>query len=315
MSPPLAYVNCSDLRTAGINLQNRVVVAWRRDTANIDRTLRDAPPEKCNEWTFRLPQEIVEMIVTHLACDLDALKTCSLTCRSWYIAAVPRLHRTLILRGKRPDETHNKLKPLSELHRLDLIPLVEEIQVRDGPSWFVPSWFVPQAFSPRDLNHFSAFANVQTLSLHRMEIHRFIPGIERYFGHFSPTLRSIALYAPYCTPRQLSCFLSLFANLDNTKILSPRELNAAIPDTELVPFSTPKFRGELSLHNFDWTKTWEDLNTSCGGLRFRYMDMCCARGCAPILLEACVETLETLGLNEPCDYCKWSSTSLSTDSN
>jgi len=171
--------------------------------------------------------------------------------------------------------------------------------VREGPG--PHPWFVPQAFSRSDLRHFSAFANVQTLVLEFVHLYRFIPDVERYFGHFSQTLRSIAMHDIYCTPRQLSHFLSLFSNLDDIKIqyVSHRPSITAIPDTELIPFSAPRLQGRLELYDFPWIGACADLITSCG-LRFRYMDLRRVGGCVPILLEACAETLETLrfGLTE-----------------
>jgi len=56
----------------------------------------------------------------------------------------------------------------------------------------------------------SAFANVHTLELPGVETHHFMPGIKRYFKHLSPALRSLSLINAYCTPRQLSHFLSFF---------------------------------------------------------------------------------------------------------
>jgi len=44
----------------------------------------------------KLPLEIIQMIIAHLAYDTPNLLTCTLTCYSWYLAAVPRLHRTLV---------------------------------------------------------------------------------------------------------------------------------------------------------------------------------------------------------------------------
>jgi len=234
------------------------------------------------------------MIIAHLTRDLDALKACSLTCRSWCIAAVPRIHHTLTLLDNARDESRYGLNPLSALHGLGLASLIKGIRVSGRfPEW--GAWFVPQAFSPDDLRHFSAFANVQTLKLEAPEIHSFVPGVECYFGHLSPTLRSIDLWRPHCTPRQLSYFLSLFPNLDNVNIYSLKQpSNTTTPDTELVPFSAPKLRGRLELYDFDWVETWTDLITSCGGLRFHYMDLCWVGGCVPFLLGACAETLETL---------------------
>ena len=248
------------------------------------------------ESACRLPYEIVEIVIAHAVDDLGALQACSLTCHSWYIAAVPHLHHILTLGDNIPGIAPGKLKPLSKLHQLGLMPLVKEIRVEQ-----TRTWFVPQTLSRRGLRYFSAFANVQTLRLERLDIFRFIPGIERYFGQFSSTLRSIALLRPFCTPRQLSHFLSLFSNLDDIKIwrACTRLENPTIPDAELVPFSMPKLRGRLVLHDFGSVETWTHLVASGSDLRFRYMDLCNAGGCPPVLFEACAETLETLRLEAP----------------
>ena len=286
------------VRTAGINLSTWTRIVWRRGNANINRLLGnpppDAPPEThtAHRTASRLPYEIVEIIITHTAHDLGALKACSLTCRSWYIAAVPHLHHTLTLTDAKPRTARSKLKPLSHLHRLGLMLLIKEIRMDQRHT----RWLTPRAFSARNLSHFSALANVQTLRVQYLEIPCFIPGIERYFGHLSSTLRSIALMEPTCTPRQLSYFLSLFPNLDNIAIwhTPTRSPNTTIPDTDLVPFSTPRLRGRLILRKYDTVETWTSLIASCGGLRFHYMNLCMVGGCAPVLFEACAETLETL---------------------
>ena len=280
----------------GISLPFRMMTVRRRGEAKVDPPLSNAPLEihTAHELARPLPYEIVENITAHLIHDLDALKACSLTSRSWYIAAVPHLHHTLTLGTYRRNGVRGGLESLSKLHELDLMPLVEEIRVYQFYS--SRPWFGPQAFGRHDLFYFSAFANIQTLKVQNLEIYRFLPGVERYFEHFSPTLRSIALSAPRCTPRQLSHFLSLFSNLDNTKtqqghMPSP---STTIPDTDLAPFSAQKLRGRLELENFCWVETWMHLITPYGGLRFHYMDLSQVAGCAPVLLEACAETLETL---------------------
>lgn len=130
------------------------------------------------------------------------------------------------------------------------------------------SWFVPHEFSRHDLRYFSAFVNVRTLRLQNLEIYRFIPGVERYFGHFSPTLQSISLLEPRCTPRQLSYFLSLFSNLEDIEIERTGAPNTTITDTKFAPFSAPKLQGRLALYDFGWVETWSHLITSCDGLRF-----------------------------------------------
>jgi len=283
---------------------------WHRGKAKVDRLLGNSLPKTrtARESACRLPQESVEIIIAHLAHDIDALKACSLTCHSWYTIAAPHLHRTLTLRREKPSYTHgkmnppsarDKLKPLSKLHDRGLMALVEEIRVEQGVEGWrgANSWFVPHEFSRHDLRYFSAFANVHTLRVQNLEIYRFIPGIERYFGHFSPTLQSITLFEPRCAPLQLSYFLSLFPNLEDIEIERTTVPKATITDTDLVPFSAPKLRGRLALYDFGWAETWTHLITSCDGLRFRHMDLRGSITCAPILLEACAGTLETLRFN------------------
>jgi len=137
--------------------------------------------------TFRLPYEILEMIIAQLTCDLGALKACSLTCRSWYIVAVPHLHHTLTLGDYERGTTYSRLSPLSKLHELGLIPLVKEIRVRQRVG-VGSGWFLPQVFSHCDLGYFSTFSNIQTLVLQWLRLDRFILDIEHYFGSFSPLL-------------------------------------------------------------------------------------------------------------------------------
>jgi hypothetical protein len=286
-------MNVSDIcaiRTVGVNLSTRMRIVWRRGKASINRLLGTPPPETriAHASTCRLPYEIIETIIANIAHNLDALKALSLTCRSWHTATAPHLHHTLTLANR------GELRLLSKLHRLGLMSLIKEIRVAQFPD----TWLVPQAFSRRDLRYFSAFANVQILRLENLEVSRFIPRIERYFSHFSPTLRSIMLLSPLCNPRQLLHFLSLFPNLDDITIwdFSTHTQNVAIPDTEVVPFSTPRLRGRLAIRGFDSVETWTCLIASGGSLQLHYLDLWRVGGCAPIMFEACAETLEKLRL-------------------
>ena len=274
-----------------------MAIVWRRGKVKVNRLLGNAPPEirTVHESACPLPSEIVEMIIAHLTHNLHSLKACSLICRSWYIVAVPHLHHTLRLSSRGRSDARMGLKPLSKLHELRLMSFVQEIKVYEF--YLLDPWFVPQAFSRRDLRYWAAFANVQTLELSGFQIYHFIPGIERYFQHFSPTLRSIMLHCPRCTPRQLSHFLSLFSNLDNIWISGIVPPSTIVPNTELVPFSTPKLRGRLVLAYFWGAGAWTYLIAPSNGLRFHYVDLCSVGDCAPVLLEACAETMETLRIH------------------
>ena len=232
------------------------------------------------------------MIIAHLLHDLDTLKACSLTCRSWYVATVSHLHHTLSFKQDINDTARDKLRPLSALHELRLAPLIKEIQVDQSLGQY--AWFVPRAFNRRDLRYFSTFSNVHTLRLRNLDIPRFLPDISRYFGHFSPTLQSITLYRPRCAPQQLSHFLSLFPNLDDIELRSPFIIDTG--PGKLAPFSSPPpgLRGRLALCDFHQVEVLTHLVASFGGLRFRHINLRNAVTSAPVLLKACARTLETL---------------------
>jgi hypothetical protein len=216
---PLVRTNVSDPCTCviGVNLPTRMRIVWRRAKANVNRLFSNAPPDvppdappetpTARGTTFGLPYDIVEMIITHTVHDLNALKACSWTCRPWYTAAVPHLHRTLTL------PTRGELKPLSELHHLGLSPFIKEIRVEQNRAWFAPL-----AFGPRDLSYFSAFTNIMIWE--------------------TPT----------------------------------RPPNTPIPDTELLPFSTPRLQGRLVLDDFNSVEICTRLIALGSGLRFCHMD-------------------------------------------
>jgi len=69
------------------------------------------------------------MIIAYLTRDIDALKVCSLTCRSWRTLTAAHLYHTLTFGGSGPSTTYGKLKLLSKLHELGLMPFVSEIRV------------------------------------------------------------------------------------------------------------------------------------------------------------------------------------------
>jgi len=86
------------LLTAGIELFAKRV--WYRSLARIRRIFStSAPPETPparSSPVSGLPHEVIELTVSYLVCQAPSLRACTLTCYSWYIAAVPYLYRILI---------------------------------------------------------------------------------------------------------------------------------------------------------------------------------------------------------------------------
>jgi len=247
-----------------------------------------------HEQTANLPQDILEIIIADLGDDTWSLKAFSTTCYSWYLAAVPHLHRTLTLEERPSDPARGELKPLAKLHKMDLLPFVKNLWIRAQS--FDP-WLSPRKFDRQALRCFSALTNVQQLRIERFDLSKFMPGVERYFGHFAPTLRRISLTISSGTQRQLLYFLALFPNLDDIEIeYYPITAPDATtnPDSEVaVPFSVPSLRGQLKLTHFSSETISRDMITLFGGLRFRYMDLFSVEG-SRLLLGACADTLQTV---------------------
>jgi len=243
-----------------------------------------------HERTVNLPQDILEIIIADLGDDIWSLKAFSTTCHSWYLAAVPCLHRTLTIEERPSDPARWEFKPLAKLHKMDLLPFVKKLWIRAAA--FDP-WLSPRNFDKQTLRYFSALTNVQQLRIERFDLSKFMPGVERYFGHFAPTLRSISLTISSGTQRQLLYFLALFPNLDDIEIEYYPIVNPDHDSEVAVPFSVPSLRGQLKLTHFPSETISRDMITLFGGLRFRYLDLFSVEG-SRVLLGACADTVQTV---------------------
>ncbi|KAF9643413.1 hypothetical protein BDM02DRAFT_3191679 [Thelephora ganbajun] len=198
---------------------------WYRTLVRICRVFSggvspETPTICSSSFTF-LPQEIVEMIIVHLTYDTHSLLACSLTCYSWYIIAVCHLHHTLITQYCFPS-IYLKLwwpKPLREANKLGLLPLVKKFHIHIHVEQFCG----PGKLSTKQLNwctlrHFSTLTNVQELGVDYLDIPSFILRIQWYFGHFLPTVQSLALREPKGSHCQILYFVGLFQHLDDLKL-------------------------------------------------------------------------------------------------
>lgn len=231
--------------------------------------------------------------MVQLVDDIPTLKACSLTCYSWYIAALPCIHHTLVLRNR-----NGALKALSNLHALGLLPFTKEVRILQVIS--KPYWFTPQFSRHQDSRHFFALTNVRSLMVQFLDIVSLAPRLGHHFGHLSSALRSLTLHGPRCTALQLSYFISLFPNLDDVDIRYFWAL-PNIPGEVLGPWSTPKLCGKLALVSSDTVETWHQLATRCG-LRFRFIHIWAVIECVPVILNACAKTLETLRIEPPFEH-------------
>ena len=264
---------------------------WKLSPASSISALRDFPTESPSPG---LPQEVVEIIITHLIYDTHSLLACSLTCRSWYTASVPHLHHTFTTRTRQWPRRPKHWWPnsLQNASKLGLLPFVKRLRVHDT-EW-TTGGFSKSEFNRRTLRQFSALANVQELEIHNLDIPSFLPTVQRYFGHFPPTVRSLALRTPKGSHRQIIYFIGLFQHLNNLLLTSfYRRGGEPAEDPALIPPFTPPLRGRLVMANFKRAGFVKDMIDLFGGIRFSYVDLSNV-GDTRLLLNACAKTLETL---------------------
>ena len=260
------------------------------------RSLEGASPGTCTTRApspaMRLPQEIVEMIIAHLVKNLPCLHSCSLTCYSWYIAAVPHLHPTLSVHLFPMDRKFRWPDPIRHMHRLGLLPFVKTVQIHSAF----------KKFSPKLLNRcilpqFSVLTNVQRLEIGNLDIPSFMPKIRRYFGHFLPTVQSLRLTGPRGSPRQILFFIGSFQHLEDLSLKS-RLFYKGEPedDPTLIPPFAPPLRGHLLVQHWPKAGFFRDMVHLFGEIRFRSMDLFNVDE-TQFLLHACAKTLQVLQLH------------------
>lgn len=182
---------------------------------------------------------------------------------------------------------------LLSLYRLGLLPFVKKAQFINEPPkiHFIDSTI----FNSRNMRYFRALTNLQYLVIEDLDFYSFAyMGFQNHFGHFSPTLRSVALIAPQGSCRRILDFLRLFPKLDDIKICGYRHdgRDHGSFDGFLTPIEGG-LRGELYLKNFYDQGLLRDIIVAFGGMRFTSMHLEDVNG-VPLLLKACADTLETV---------------------
>ena len=246
----------------------------------------------------RLPQELVDTVISYFIYDTPTLLVCSVICHSWYIATVPHLHHSLTTdeKGK-----YRWPGPLRESYNLGLHPIIKRFRIRLRFS----DAFTPKQLDRKTLRYFSALTNLQELGIDYLQVFSFMPTIHQCFGHFAPTLQFLALKEPRGSCRQILYFIGLFPNLQDLKLCYPLPIEEqdSSADTDLVPLSIPPLQGRLTLTCFTREKLVKDMISLFGGLHFCYMDLFRVK-CVRLLLGACTETLEVLRLYPTDPYGK-----------
>jgi hypothetical protein len=160
---------------------------WYRTEAKIKRLFCEHTPEVPTgspSLIAKFPQELVEAAISYLIYDTRALLACSMTCYSWYIAAVPHLHHSLTtfddrFYGRPGAEKYFWPGPLEKSYHLGLLPLVKRFWIRLGMGVGYTFGFTHQWLGRRTLTYFSALTNLQELGIDNLRVSSFMPNILR----------------------------------------------------------------------------------------------------------------------------------------
>ena len=182
------------------------------------------------------------------------------------------------------------------MHNLGLLPLVKKLRIYEGIHRDFDG-FSSQRFNYCIRRRFVVLTNIRELEIDRLDTPSFIPRIRHYFGHFLPTVRSLVLREPKGCRRQILCFIGMFQHLEDLKLLFRPKWPFLEPGNHptLTPPFTPPLRGRLNMTFVRWVEFLKDMVGLFGGIRFRHMELVGVSGMR-LLLDACVETLETLRL-------------------
>lgn len=234
------------------------------------------------------------MIIARLEYDILALKACAATSFSWYNIAFPLIHHTFIFRDRSKTTSRACLNPLFPMHKLGLLPFVKKAQFHKED--YAPHWVVPAIFDPQSMRYFRALVNLQDLAIEALDLSLFPPEpVGAFFGHFSPTLRSLALMCPLGSRRRLLDFFRLFPKLDDIMICEyfGEGEDHEVLDGKLIPIEGG-LRGQLKLKNVGDEGLLKDMIVAFGGMRFTSVCLESVQWAVPLLLKACAGTLQTV---------------------
>ena len=256
---------------------------------------------------MRLPQELVDYIVSMLREDLRALKACSLTCKAMFASTRHLIHQKLCVTARNnnsvltPGEKFRyqrwglpdlELRFISYMGERGLLRYTQQVHI------CMPCYFTPETLQPH-LHHFQSLNRVHTLVIESYPATKFANIHRTCFANFYGTLTSLVIRRAFGHYRHLLQFALQFPNLDN--LCLERLVCADRNPPELTPFPNvdqpPPLRGHLRLADYSPVAHWpvSFFHEPPKWINFQSVELedpCAA--CAQHILDACALTLQSL---------------------
>jgi hypothetical protein len=241
-----------------------------------------------------LPQELIDHIMDMLRDDVQALKACSLTCRTMFVSTRRLIYHTLRL----PPQKYRRdptawLRVVSLMGERGLLQYARQVHI-DWPPMSSPEILLPH------LHHFQSLDQVHTLTIEYCHVtSEWSSQYKTCFVHFYPTLTSLTLHRPSGDHRAILQFALQFPNLENLCLGSVEHellgsLGIAVP---AIVDRSPPLRGHLRLEGAAPSAQYpKDLAYGLpNGINFRSVELeGFAGSCAQHILNGCGRTLEDL---------------------
>jgi hypothetical protein len=228
----------------------------------------------------RLPQEIVDYIVDHISGDRSTLFACTHLSRTWRIAARTHLYRTFKVSDSAGFKTVDDLQKIGVIHLVRKILAIRKANQAD------------LSLPPKALTRLNALTHLQELDLRFLDLGDLLLGLHEHCNVLRSTIRTLVLYYPTGSIRQIVCFISLFPNLEN---LAVGGIDTVDTDDSQVPVikCSPPLTGRLGLSGISNQEFIHELASAQNGIRFRTVDL---RFCQEVqeIIDGCAGSMEKL---------------------
>jgi hypothetical protein len=244
-----------------------------------------------------LPQELVDEILAYLKDDLSSLTSCSKSCKALFCSTRPLIYRTFCLTRYTAGTYRSGSLNRGGFDALRLAERAQVLQYATRLDICLGNKFVPKNLQPH-LRYFHAMRGITSLTIYRLDVARFLPALDKWFGHIMPTLRSLTLIGARTSTEDIFHLVFRFPLLQDLHLEEFLQADCRPPQPYIPPeltISPPlngtlRFWGTYSSDNFI-----RSLASAPGGIHFRSVEVGDVGMISfQALIDACSKTIETI---------------------